>query len=193
MEMQQYQRSKAGIAASIVFISLICLGRVYQAISSYELPFLEYLVLAIGAPLLTRAVLDFPAPTWVKRAGFLAAAFLSVILLLQFLSVIFQNRTLFFLVHYLWGLQPWVEGVCLFWGAWVCFNESRGKTRVFGFVAFGLVICQKIYAFIVSFKGVTVPGSYRFVVLLAFVWLLLESRKLGPPKPLSFEHREIRS
>jgi hypothetical protein len=66
----------------------------------------------------------------------------------------------------------WCLGLLLF--------DSRGKTKILGFVVMSIVVCVEAYSFGLSLAGrsldVEAPG-FKLLFLLPFGWLLLESRK----------------
>lgn len=177
-------RSRRGFLAAIAFLSLLPAAVLYQAFFESELglEIVTHLILDAGAVLISLAVFDFETPKWITRVSFVSAAALAAIFLLQALSLAVQNETLTFFVFQVLG--QWLEKVLglmvIFWCIAMLFFDSRGKTKIFGVIVLSAVVCAQIYTYAISFLGGTAPEELKLVLLLMFVWLLLESSKKTP-------------
>lgn len=178
--MQGNVRSQAGAAASIVFLLLLPIAIAYQALFEHGVEIVIHIVLAAGAALLALAVFDFKDPRWITWPTSLSTAILAIIFALQAVSLVLpDNKSLFYVAFRLLGqgIEGWLGNLFIIWCAVLLFTDSWGKTRIFGFVAIGLVICGKVYEYISRYRGETVPDAPKLLIMLVFIWLLLESRK----------------
>lgn len=185
--MQLNIRSRAGLAASIVFLLLLPIAIVYQALFERGVEVVIHIVLAAGAALLSLAVLDFKTPPWMASVASVSTGTLAVIFALQAVSLVVPNDTLSYLAFRALGqgVEGWLGNLFILWCAAMLFFDSRGKVRFFGFIVVGLAICEKIYEYVLSYRGEAVPDVLKLILLLLFVWLLLESAK--KPEPLASE------
>jgi len=58
--------------------------------------------------------------------------------------------------------------------------DSRGKTKILGFVVMSIVVCVKIYGYYLSFLRTSLDAeapTLKILYLLPFVWFLFESKK----------------
>jgi len=60
--------------------------------------------------------------------------------------------------------------------------DSQGKSRILGIVAMSIALCFEFYSHILRYLGSSDTGSLKLLMLLLFVWLLLESTKKPHPK-----------
>jgi hypothetical protein len=159
---------------------LLPIAVVYQALFENGVEIVTHIVLATGAALLAFAVFDFKTPRWMTWTTSISTGLLAAIFLLQAVSLSMpKNETLFFVAFRVFGqgIEGWLGNVFILWCAVLLFTDSRGKTRVFGFVAVGLVVCSKVFEYISRYRGETFPEALKLLMMLIFVWLLLESRK----------------
>jgi hypothetical protein len=177
--MQLNIRSRAGLAASIVFLLLLPIAVLYQALFENGVEIVIHIVLAVGAALLAFAVLDFKTPGWMASVACVSTVLLAVIFALQAVSLSVPNDTLSYLAFRALGqgVEGWLGNLFILWCAAMLFFDSRGKTRIFGFFVVGLAVCEKIYEYFLIYHGEAVPDALKLILLLLFVWLLLESTK----------------
>jgi hypothetical protein len=151
----------------------------YQALFESGVEAVIHIVLATGAALLAFAVLDFKTPPWMASVACVSTALLAVIFALQAVSLAVPNDTLSYLAFRALGqgVEGWLGNLFILWCAAVLFFDSRGKVRFFGFIVVGLAIFEKIYEYVLSYRGEPVPDALKLLLLLLFVWLLLESIK----------------
>jgi hypothetical protein len=160
----------------------------YQAFFETGVEVVIHIVLAAGAALLSFAVLDFKTPPWMASVASVSTGTLAVIFALQALSLSVPNDTLFYLAFRALGqgVEGWLGNLFILWCAALLFFDSCGKTRFFGFIVVGLAIGEKIYEYVLSYHGEPVPDPLKLILLLLFVWLLLESlKKHIPVTPLT--------
>jgi hypothetical protein len=55
--------------------------------------------------------------------------------------------------------------------------DSRGKTRVLGWVAVSIVVCFEVYKYSLAYLGDAPAESLKTLFLLLFIRILFESRK----------------
>jgi hypothetical protein len=177
-------RSRRGFLAAIAFLSLLPAAVLYQAFFESELglEIITHLMLGAGAVFISLAVFDFKTPKWITWASFLSAAALAAIFLLQTLGLALQNETLTFFVFQVLGqqLEKVLGLMVIFWCIAMLFFDSWGKTKIFGAIVLSAVVCAQAYTYGISFLGGTAPEELKLVLLLMFVWLLLESMKKVP-------------
>jgi hypothetical protein len=128
------------------------------------------------------AVFDFRTARWIAAVGCASTSALSAIFLLQGASELIQNASLTRLVYQQLGqrVEGWLVDLFLLWCIAVLLIDSRGKTKVLGCIALSIAVCVEVYANGLAYKGTSLnaaaPGL-KALVLLPFLWLLLESRK----------------
>lgn len=177
-------RSRTGLPASAAFLLLLPIAVLYQALFNTGVEIVIHVVLAIGAALLSFAVFDFKTPPWIASVGSVAAGTLAVIFILQAFSLAIPNNMLFYIAFRALGqgIEGWLGNLFILWCLMVLIFDSRGWTRIFGFIVVGLAICEKIYEYVLSARGEAVPDALKLLLLLLFVWLLLESVKQAQRK-----------
>ncbi len=138
--------------------------------------------LALGSVLMSFAVFDFRTSRWIAWAGCVSTGALAGIFLLQGVSELIPNATLTQLAYQALGqrVEGWLVDLFLLWCVAVLLVDSRGKTKILGFIAIAIVVCVEAYANGLSFLGtsldVEAPGL-KLLFFLPFSWLLLESKK----------------
>ncbi len=65
----------------------------------------------------------------------------------------------------------------LLWFVAMLVLDSQGKSRILGIVALSIAVCFELYSHILRFGGTSDTGSLKLLMLMLFVWLLLESTK----------------
>jgi len=175
-------KSRRGFIGAIIFPSAIPLALLCQLIFGVEAELIFHFVCAAGFALVSLAVFDFKIPTLINWAGRLAAGALAVIFLLQGISQLIKNDSFRYLVFQILGqqLEAVLVKLLLLWFAALLIFDSRGKTRILGFVAMFLVFCVEIFSYYRAFTGSssdTDVAVLKLLYLLPFVWLIFESRK----------------
>ncbi len=100
---------------------------------------------------------------------------------MQGVSLLIHNDSLTHLAFQVLGqrLGKLLGDALIFWFVAMLLIDSRGKTRVFGFVAMSIVVCMEVYSYGISYFGDanTEASSLKILYLLPFVWFLFESKK----------------
>jgi hypothetical protein len=177
-------KSPRGFLAAVVFLSALPLTILYQKLFGSGAEIFIHFALAAGSLLISFAVFDFSkAPKWINWLGCVSTGGLAAIFLLQGIGEYMKNEALTYFVYEILG--QWLE-TCLqdlffvFWCAAILLVDSRGKTRILGFIATLSVVCLEAYKFRLAYLGtslnVEAPGL-KLLYLLPFVWILFESKK----------------
>jgi hypothetical protein len=58
--------------------------------------------------------------------------------------------------------------------------DSQGKTRIFGIVALSIYIAVEVFRLSLMYLGASPNELLKLVILLPFIWMLFESRKVQP-------------
>jgi hypothetical protein len=103
---------------------------------------------------------------------------------LQAVTLLIPNATLNYFAYEVLGQWPegWLPDVIILWLVAMLVLDSQGKSRIFGIVAVSIAVCSEIYSHILRFGGTSPTEILRLLMLLLFVWLLLESTKKPHPK-----------
>ena len=181
-------RSSRGFAAAVVFLLAVPLAALFQMIAGAGAEIVIHLALAAGFALLSLAVFDFRTARWIAWLGFLSTGALAAILLLQGLSELIRNESLTHLVYQVLGqrLEIWLFDVFILWCIAVLLVDSRGKTRVAGWIAIAIVAAIVAYGYRLSYLGRSLNTEAQILkvfYLLPFAWLLFEARKTRPQPP----------
>ncbi len=106
----------------------------------------------------------------------------SILFLMQGLSEVLQNAQLTDVVYRMLGqrVEGWFVDLFLLWCVALLLKDSRGRTKAFGFIALGVAVAAEIYANWLAYRGTSLNAqapAFKLLVLVPFIWLLLESRK----------------
>ena len=172
-------RSPRGFFGAVVFLSLLPVAVLYQMFFAAGVEIAIHLVLAIGAALISLAVFDFKTSWWITWPASAAMGALAVIFFLQALGLAVQNDSLTYFVFQVLGqqLEKLLGLVFILWCIAMLFSDSRGKTKIFGAIVLSAVVCAEAYTYGISILGGTAPEELKLLLLLMFVWLMLESGK----------------
>ena len=173
-------RSPRGFWAAIVFLSMLPMAALYQALFSDGFDSFIHAVLAVGSLLLASAVFDFhKVPRWVNWTACLLIAAEAGIFLLQGVSHLVHSEALTHFAYQVLGqhVEALLVNVFVLWCVAVLLVDSQGKTRILGAVAVSAVACYEIYKYRLLYLGEVPAESLKLLMLLLFVWLLFESRK----------------
>jgi hypothetical protein len=138
-----------------------------------------------GAEIVLHLVLGvgFEPPRWLPWVGCLSIGAFGATFLLQGISQLLHIDWLRYLASQVLGQQfeTWSGDVFLVWCSAKVLLMSRGKVKLFGIGVMALAVSAEIYSFGVGYFGSGgVPPLLKLVLLLPFVWLLLESSKKIP-------------
>jgi len=119
--------------------------------------------------------------------GCAAALALGTIFLLQAFALLMPNESLNYFAYQVLGQWPegWLPDLIILWFIVMLLIDSRGETRILGFVVMSLAVLLEFYSHILTFLGTSLneeAGILKLLLLLPFVWLLFESTKKQPKK-----------
>lgn len=178
-------RSLRGVVAASVCLLGVPIAFLFQLIVGSGAEIVLHLVLGIGFLLTAVAAFDFKPPRWLPWVGCLSIGALGVTFLLQGISQLMHIDWLAYLAFQIFGqqLEALSGDVFLVWCSATVLLMSHGKVKVFGIGVMAMAIGAEIYSYVVRYFG-SGPGGVspllKLVLLLPFVWLLLESSKKIP-------------
>jgi len=178
-------RSLRGVLAASVCLLAVPVALLFQLIVGSGAELVLHLVLGVGFLLTAFAVFDFVPPRWLPWVGCLSMGALGVTFLLQGISQLLHNDWLTYLAFQILGqkVEAWSGDVFLVWCSATVLLMSRGKAKLFGIGVMALAVGAEIYSYGVRYFGSGAGGVsplLKLVLLLPFVWLLLESSKKIP-------------
>jgi hypothetical protein len=177
-------RSTLGLLAALTFLLGIPISFGWQILFGSGAGTMIHFVLAAGSLLLAFAVFDFELPKWTNWIGCVAGLAVGSIFLLQAVALLIPSESLNYFAYEVLGQWPegWLPDVLILWFVGMLVFDSQGKSRILGIVAVSIAVCFEIYSHILRFGGTSDTGSLKLLMLLPFVWLLLESTKKPRPK-----------
>src|SRR5215217_6380683 len=180
-------RSPRGLLAALAFLVGIPLSFGWQILFGSGAGTMVHFVLAAGTLLLAFCVFDFELPRWMNWIGCAAGLALGTIFLLQAVALLIPNETLHYFAYEVLGQWPegWLPDVLILWLVAMLVLDSRGKSRILGIVAMSVAVCLEVYSHILTFSGTSLTeeaGTLKLLLLVPFVWLLIESTKRPHPK-----------
>jgi hypothetical protein len=172
-------RSPRGLLAALAFLVGIPLSFGCQILFGSGAGTMIHFVLAAGTLLLAFCVFDFELPRWINWIGCAAGLALGTIFLLQAVALLIPNESLHYFAYEVLGQWPegWLPDVLILWLVAMLVLDSQGKSRILGIVAVSIAVCSELYSHILRFGGTSPTEILRLLMLLLFVWLLLESTK----------------
>jgi hypothetical protein len=178
----QAMRSPRGFLAAVVFLLALPMAVLCQVLFGSGSSVVVHVALALGSVLLSFSVFDFRMPRWITWVGCVSAGALAAIFLLQGVADLTQNGSLHYLAYQVLGQWPegWLPDLVILWLVAMLLSDSRGKTRILGFVAMSIAVCLEVYSHTLSFLGTSLNAeapTLKLLLLLPFVWLLFESTK----------------
>ena len=159
---------------------MVPMAALYQALFDSGFDTFIHLVLAAGSSLIASAVFDFgKVAKWINWTACLFVGAEAAIFLLQGVSHLIQNDSLTYIAYQVLGQRIEARLVDLFvlWCVAMLLVDSRGKTRVLGWVAVSIVVCFEVYKYSLAYFGDAPAEGFKALFLLLFVWLLFESGK----------------
>ena len=176
-------RSLRGVLAASVCLLAVPVALLFQLIVGSGAEMVLHLVLGVGFLLTAFAVFDFGPTRWLPWVGCLSIGALGVTFLLQGISQLLHIDWLTYLAFQILGQQfeTWSVDVFLVWCSATVLLMSHGKVKLFGISVMALAVSAEIYSYGVRYFGSgAVSPLLKLVLLLPFVWLLLESSKKIP-------------
>ena len=177
-------RSPLGLLAALAFLVGIPISFGWQILFGSGAGTMIHFFLAAGCVLLAFSVFDFQLPRWINWIGCAAALALGTIFLLQAVALLIPNESLNYFAYEVLGQWPegWLPDVIILWFVAMLVLDSQGKSRILGIVVLSIAVCSELYSHTLRFLGTSPTGSLKLLMLLLFVWLLLESTKKPQPK-----------
>jgi hypothetical protein len=172
-------RSLRGVIGAVILLLGVVLALLAGALLGKGASEILHLGLGVSFVLFALAVFDFRLPDWVKWPATVGIGLLAAIFLLQCSADVAQYEPLSNLAYRVLGQWPekLLAFVFLAWCLAVLLLDSRGATRLLGFVALAVVLGIEVYGDVLVHSGGAMDGRLKFLYLPLFVWLLLESRK----------------
>jgi hypothetical protein len=172
-------RSPLGLLAALAFLVGIPISFGWQILFGSGAGTMIHFFLAAGCVLLAFAVFDFRLPRWMNWVGCAAGLALGTIFLLQAVALLIPNEALYYFAYGVLGQWPegWLPDVLILWFVAMLVLDSRGKSRILGIGAVSVGVCYELYSHFLRFGGNSPAGTLKFLMLLPFVWLLIESVK----------------
>ena len=178
-------RSPRGVLAASVCLLGVPIALLFQLIVGSGAEIVLHLVGGVGFLLTAFAVFDFKPPRWLPWVGCLSAGAFGVTFLLQGISQLLHIDWLTYLAFQILGQQVEARSadVFLVWCSATVLLMSHGKVKLFGICVMALAVSAEIFSYAVRYFGSGAGGVsplLKLVLLLPFVWLLLESSKKVP-------------
>ena len=172
-------RSPLGLLAALTFLVGIPISFGLQILFGSGAGTMIHFVLAAGSLLLAFAVFDFKLPRWMNWIGCAAGLALGTIFLLQAVALLIPNESLHYFAYEVLGQWPegWLPDVVILWFVAMLVLDSQGKSRILGIVAVSIAVCSELYSHTLRFLGTSPTATLKLLLLLLFVWLLIESTK----------------
>jgi hypothetical protein len=172
-------RSPLGLLAALTFLVGIPISFGLQILFGSGAGTMIHFVLAAGSLLLAFSVFDFKLPRWMNWIGCAAGLAVGSIFLLQAVSLLIPNESLHYIAYEVLGQWPegWLPDVLILWFVAMLVFDSQGKSRILGIVAVSIAVCSEIYSHTLRFLGTSPSATLKLLLLLLFVWLLIESTK----------------
>jgi hypothetical protein len=172
-------RSPLGLLAALAFLVGIPISFGLQILFGSGAGTMIHFVLAAGSFLLAFAVFDFKLPRWMNWIGCAAGLAVGTIFLLQAVALLIPNESLHYIAYEVLGQWPegWLPDVLILWLVAMLVLDSQGKSRILGIVAVSIAVCSEIYSHVLRFGGTSPTATLKLLLLLLFVWLLIESTK----------------
>jgi hypothetical protein len=172
-------RSPLGLLAALTFLVGIPISFGLQILFGSGAGTMIHFVLAAGSLLLAFCVFDFKLPRWMNWIGCAAGLALGTIFLLQAVALLIPNESLHYFAYEVLGQWPegWLPDVLILWFVGMLVFDSQGKSRILGIVALSIAVCSELYSHTLRFLGTSPTATLKLLLLLLFVWLLIESTK----------------
>ena len=178
-------RSLRGVLAAAVCLLAVPVALLFQLIVGSGAEIVLHLVGGVGCLLTAFAVFDFEPPRWPPWVGCLSIGAFGATFLLQGISQLLHIDWLTYLAFQILGQQfeTWSVDVFLVWCGATVLLMSHDKVKLFGIGVMALAVTAEIYSFAVRHFGSGSGGVsplLKLVLLLPFLWLLIESSKKIP-------------
>jgi hypothetical protein len=141
-----------------------------------------HLVTGTGFLVVAASVFDFDLPRWVNVVGAVAAGAFGLIFVLQGVADLTQLEWLRYLAFDVLGhhVERLLPDVVYLWFVALLLGDSRGWSRVLGWVVMTVVVGAELLTLVTLLVGSPI-ASVKLLILLPFVWLLLESGQRAQP------------
>jgi hypothetical protein len=172
-------QSPRGFAGSIVLIAGVVLALASGIIFNAGASEIIHVAMGLSFLLLASAVFDFRVPRAVNLIAAVSMVALALIFLAQAVADLSGSTAIAGIAYGVLGqlLERALGYVFLGWCIVVVLGHSTGWQRIVGFVVLLIVMASEIYTSAVSMTGGEAPVTLKFLLLLLFVWLALESSK----------------
>jgi hypothetical protein len=172
-------RSPLGLLAALTFLVGVPISFGCQILFGSGAGTMIHFVLAAGSLLLAFAVFDFKLPRWMNWIGCAAGLAVGTIFLLQAVALLIPNESLHYFAYEVLGQWPegWLPDVLILWFVGMLVFDSQGKSRILGIVALSIAVCSELYSHTLRFLGASPTATLKLLLLLLFVWVLIESTK----------------
>ena len=172
-------RSPLGLLAALALLVGVPIAFGWQILVGSGAGTMIHFALAAGSILLAFAVFDFELPRWINWIGCAAGLALGTIFLLQAVALLIPNDSLNYFAYEVLGQWPegWLPDVVILWFVGMLVFDSQGKSRILGIVAVSIAVCSELYSHTLRFLGTSPTATLKLLLLLLFVWLLIESTK----------------
>jgi len=174
-------RSRRGLAAALAFLVALPLALLAAAFGA-DPELVLHAVWAVGFGLLALAVFDFRTPAWTNAVGALAAAALAGIFGLQAVSLLLQHAALTRFAFQVLGqqIESILIDILIVWFIYLFIYDSKGFVKYIGIITMLIIGIYEIYRYTVMYILADLhiePLDFKILLLLPFVWLLLESAR----------------
>jgi hypothetical protein len=178
-------RSRRGVLAASVCLLAVPVALLFQLIVGSGAEMVLHLAGGVGFLLTAFAVFDFKPPRWLPWVGCLSIGAFGITFFLQGISQLLHIDWLTYLAFQILGqrVEALSADVFLVWCSATVLLMSHGKVKLFGIGVMALTVSAEIYSNGVRYFGSGTGGVsplLKLVLLLPFVWLLLESSKKVP-------------
>ncbi len=169
-------RSRRALVAAAVILLSYPVALATQFLFGRGADTVIHFVTGLGFLVFASSVFDFALPRWVNIVGAIAAAGFGTIFVLQGLSDVTQVEGLRHLAFDVLGrhVERLLPDVVYLWFLALLVLDSRGRSRVLGWIVMVVVIATEIASVASLLFGFPLP-NLKIAVLLPFVWLVSES------------------
>jgi hypothetical protein len=173
--------SRAFVGAATVVLSYPAAIAVQQLFGSGA-DTVIHLVTGTGFLVVAASMFDFDLPRWINVVGAVAAGAFGLIFVLQGVADLTQLEWLRYLAFDVLGrhVERLLPDVVYLWFVALLLGDSRGRSRVLGWVVMVAVVGVEMVTLVTLLMGSPIAGV-KLVILLPFVWLLVESGKREQP------------
>jgi len=171
-------RSVRALIGSAIIVLSYPAALCVQLLSGRGAETVIHFVAGAGFIVFATSVFDFALPRWVNVVGAAAASAFGAIFVLQGISDVTQLGDLGYVAFDVLGhhVERLLPDVIYLWFVALLLLASQGRWRVAGAAIMLIVIGLELTTWASLLLGFQMP-NVKVIILLPFVWLLLESRK----------------